>query len=215
VAPIGSHGYTQAASPVGAEVRRLFLLSPASTAGKRAKILLSPKARFELAMRVRSAEGAALGEVFSFLSGLYFRGKLTYARQFAQPDSAIRIITCDRGLVAPELPVTLADLRAMARGAIDLEHAPYRAPLERDAEQLATGLARDGEVVLLGSIATGKYTEVLQGAFGMRLKFPELFVGRGDMSRGGLMLRAVREEQELVYRTWAGAVLRGKRPARL
>ena len=196
-------------------MKRLFLLSPASTSGKRAKILLSPRASFALALRVRSPEGAALGEVFSFLSGLYFRGKLAYARQFAQPDSAIRIITCDRGLVEPELPVTLADLKAMARGAIDLEHAPYRAPLERDAERLAKGLSRNGEVVLLGSIATGKYTEALQGAFGARLKFPEPFVGRGDMSRGGLMLRAVREKQELAYLAWAGAVLRGKRPARL
>ena len=196
-------------------MRRLFLLSPASTAGKRAKILLSPRASFPLALRVRAAEGAALGEVFSFLSGLYFRGKLAYARQFAQPDTAIRIITCDRGLVAPELPVTLEDLRTMARGAIDVENAPYREPLERDAERLAAQLGRRGEVVLLGSIATGKYAEVLQGAFGARLKFPELFVGRGDMSRGGLMLRAVREEQELSYQTWAGAVLRGKRPERL
>ena len=62
---------------------RVFLLSPASTAGKRCQQLLSKRAEFELAVRLR-LEGASLGEVFSFLSALYFRGKLTYARAFAQ-----------------------------------------------------------------------------------------------------------------------------------
>lgn len=194
---------------------RLFLLSPASTAGRRARILLAPRARFDLALGIRRPEGEPIGAVFSFLSGLYFRGKLTYARHFAQPGSAIRVITCDRGLVSPDLPVTREDLRTMARGSIDLTHAPYRAPLERDAAALAALLPQDAEVILLGSIATGKYAELLHAAFGARLKFPEAFVGRGDMSRGGLLLRMVRENQELTYLRWAGAVLRGKRPARL
>lgn len=178
-------------------------------------MLLSPRARFALALGVRHPEGESIGAVFSFLSGLYFRGKLTYARHFAEPSSAIRVITSDRGLVSPDLPVTLSDLRAMARGSIDPEHAPYRIPLRRDAELLAHELGATGEVILLGSIATGKYTEVLHAAFGERLKFPETFVGRGDMSRGGLLLRAVRENQELSYVPLAGAVRRGKRPARL
>jgi hypothetical protein len=196
-------------------LRRLFLLSPASTAGRRARILLSHKASFDLALRVRAPEGEPIGAVFSFLSGLYFRGKLTYARAFAQPGSAIRIITCDRGLVSPELRVTLEDLTAMSRGTIDPEHPAYRTPLERDAEQLVGELGRGADVVLLGSIATEKYAGILQRAFGPRLKFPESFVGRGDMSRGGLLLRAAREGQELEYRPLAGAIRRGKRPARL
>ena len=87
-------------------VRTLFLLSPASTSGRRARILLSPQAQFELARRVRSSEGAPIGEVFSFLSGLYFRGKLGYARRFERFPGAIRIITSDRGLVPPELAYT-------------------------------------------------------------------------------------------------------------
>jgi hypothetical protein len=194
---------------------RLFLLSPASTFGRRARILLAPRASFPLAQRVRSPAGEPIGEIFSFLSGLYFRGKLTYARHFAGPGSAIRVITSDRGLVSPDLPVTLPDLRAMSRGSIDPEHAPYRMPLRRDAELLAHELGSDAEVVLLGSIATSKYSEVLHAAFGDRLLFPETFVGRGDMSRGGLLLRAVRENQELSYVPFAGAVRRGKRPARL
>ena len=196
-------------------MKRLFLLSPASTTGKRTRMLFSPRASFPLARRVQSLEGAPIGEVFAFLSGLYFRGKLSYARHFAGPGSDVRIITCDRGLVAPELPVSLADLETMSKGDIDPKHPPYRQPLERDAALLARRLDAEAQVILLGSIATGKYAEVLHGSFGARLVFPESFVGRGDMSRGGLMLQAVREDQELIYRTWAGAVLRGKRPPRL
>ncbi|HEV8148924.1 MAG TPA: hypothetical protein VGP61_01935 [Gemmatimonadales bacterium] len=196
-------------------LRRIFLLSPASTSGRRARILFSPRASFALALRIRGPEGEPVGEVFSFLSGLYFRGKLAYARAFAQPGSAIRVITCDRGLVSPDQRVTLEDLRSMARGTIDPGHPAYRIPLERDAEQLAALLGRGAEVVLLGSIATDKYAGILQRVFGPRLKFPESFVGRGDMSRGGLLLRAARQNEELAYRRLAGAVRRGKRPARL
>jgi hypothetical protein len=195
--------------------QRLFLLSPASTSGRRAQLVLAPRASFPLAQGLRRPEGESIGAVFVFLSGLYFRGKLTYARHFARPGSAIRIITSDRGLVPPDLPVTLADLRRMAKGSIDARHVPYRTPLTRDAELLAREFDRDAEVVLLGSIATGKYAEVLHAVFGERLTFPESFVGRGDMSRGGLLLRAVREDRELAYQRWAGAVLRGKRPPRL
>ena len=55
----------------------------------------------------------------------------------------------------------------------------------------------DCGVVLLGSIASPKYVDVLQDIFGARLLFPADFVGRGDMSRGGLMLRSVSAAEEL------------------
>jgi hypothetical protein len=58
---------------------RIFLLSPASCSGRRAEILLRERAAFDLAVRLRSGTGVTLGEAFSFLSGLYFRGKLAYA----------------------------------------------------------------------------------------------------------------------------------------
>ena len=195
--------------------RRVFLLSPASTGGRRAGVLFSPRASFDLAVRVRTVEGEAIGEVFAFLSGLYFRGKLAYARAFARPDTVIRVITSNRGLLPPEQRVTLDDLRALSQGDIDPERPDYREPLRRDAERLAEELGDEGEVVLLGSIATDKYAGILLEVFGRRLKFPEQFVGRGDMSRGGLMLRAVRENQELAYRELLGAIRHGKRPERL
>ena len=41
-------------------------------------MLWSARARFELAQKLQRGEKVPLGEVFSFLSGLYFRGKLAY-----------------------------------------------------------------------------------------------------------------------------------------
>jgi len=197
-------------------VRTLFLLSPASTSGRRARILLSPHAQFELARRVRSPEGAPIGEVFSFLSGLYFRGKLGYARRFERFPGAIRIITSERGLVPPELAVTVADLTAMAASAIDAGNARYAAPFERDAASLAASLGPGDRVILLGSIATGKYADLLRPVLADRLVFPSQFVGRGDMSRGGLLLRAMDAGIELDYMPiFSGESRRGKRPPKL
>ena len=98
---------------------------------------------------------------------------------------------------------------------IDLEDARYHRPLRRDVRRLAAELAPEGEVVLLGSVATTKYVDPLLEILGERLRFPSEFVGRGDMSRGGLLLRCVRNGRELTYVPVAGAMRRGSRPARL
>lgn len=199
---------------------RVFLLSPASTGGERARLVFNPDARFELARRLRSREGAMLGEVFSFLSGLYFRGKLQYALTFARPPAGragVLVITPSRGLRPPWEKVTLATLRRFAEVRIDLREPRYTRPLLRDTRALAAALEPhpDAEVVLLGSIATGKYVELLAATLGARLRFPSAFVGRGDMSRGGLMLRCVAHGRELEYVPLAGAVRHGQRPPRL
>ena len=170
----------------------IFLLSPASTSGRRAQLLFNERAEFPLALTLRKPRGATLGEVFAFLSGLYFRGKLEYVRTFARPLRGVQsalIITPDRGLLSPDTRVTLADLRAFATSPIDTSNPVYREPLLRDARALADRHGAHIEVVLLGSIASGKYVDVLLSVFGERLLFPQEFVGRGDMSRGGLMLR--------------------------
>lgn len=176
---------------------------------------MSPRARFPLARQLRSREGAPLGDVFAFLSGLYFRGKLAYARAFGGHPDAVRIITANAGLVAADTPVRLADLRAAARVDIAPTNPRYRRPLERSAEMLAAHLGGDGEAVLLGSVASDKYVGVLGRVFGPRLLFPLEFVGRGDMSRGGLLLRCVAAGRELTYTPVAGAVRHGARPPRL
>jgi hypothetical protein len=80
---------------------------------------------------------------------------------------------------------------------------------------LAREIGRECDVVLLGSIATPKYTDVLLDVFGTQLRFPVDFVGRGDMSRGGLLLRRAAAGEELDYAPVAGAVVHGSRPPRL
>ncbi|HXU89642.1 MAG TPA: hypothetical protein VFQ62_12390 [Methylomirabilota bacterium] len=190
---------------------RVFLLSPANCGGERAQLLLSSRAAFPLARRLRAAGGASLGEVMSFVSGLYFRGKLAYAEAFGVP----LVITPDAGLRPAEAPVTLGMLRASARVDIDAANPRYRRPLEQSARAVASLLKPDDTITLLGSIASDKYVGVLLGIFGERLSFPIDFVGRGDMSRGGLLLRCVRAGRELDYVPVAGAIRHGVRPPRL
>jgi hypothetical protein len=185
--------------------RRIFLLSPASCGGKRAALLFNHKAEFDIAKRVRHEPGAPLGDVFSFLSGLYFRGKLTYARAFQNPPprkaSGIHIITPTDGLCSPGTMVTLEDLDRYSTVPIGPDESRYRMPLERDAAKLSDKIGPRCEVVLLGSVATGKYVDVLLPVFGQRLLFPKEFLGHGDMARGGLLLQRAASGVELTYMT--------------
>lgn len=196
---------------------RVFLLSPADCSGKRARLLQTPDPGADLGRRLRAGETAELGEVFSFVSSLYFRGKLAYARAFARPPDGlpgVHVITPCEGLKAPESPLRLADLRRYSGIPVDPDEERYRRPLLRDLRALAPVWA-EAEVVLLGSIASRKYVELLTSVLASRLLFPSDFVGRGDMSRGGLMLRCVEEGRELPYVPLLGAERRGPRPARL
>ena len=183
--------------------RRIFLLSPASCGGKRAALLFNDRAEFDIAVRVRRQPGAPLGDVFSFLSGLYFRGKLAYAQAFKNPPPrkapGIQIITPTDGLYSPGSLVTLRDLERFATVAIDVEDSRYRYPLERDASRIADRIGPKTEVVLLGSVASGKYVDVLLPIFGKRLVFPKEFIGHGDMARGGMLLQRAASGQELNY----------------
>lgn len=181
-------------------------------------MILSDRAQFELARKLRDKQGAPIAEVFTFLSGLYFRGKIAYATRFALPPRGIPgvfVITPTRGLVDAGTHIRLDDLREFATVDIHKDDPRYRAPIERDARVLRRKLPLQSEIILLGSIATGKYVNVLLASFGERLRFPIDFVGRGDMSRGGLMLRCAVDRQELSYIAVAGAVVNGKRPPKL
>jgi hypothetical protein len=198
----------------------VFLLSPASCHGRRAALLLGDRARFPLAEAVRQTSGAALGEVYAFLSGLYFRGKLHYAAAFARPPQGmpgVLVITPTDGLRSPHHRIDVSTLRAWSTVSIDARERRYAEPLERDAAQLAGLLDPhpDVRVVLLGSVASAKYADVLVPIFGDRLVFPSDFVGRGDMSRGALLLRATAARAELPYVPLVGAVRRGARAPRL
>jgi hypothetical protein len=194
---------------------RIFLLSPAQLNGKRAQLLFRPVTMFPVARALHSTAGAPIGEIFAFLSGLYFRGKLAYAEAFARPpqglNSGVFVITPNRGLLAPSVRMTLDDLAHLAQTDIDPSAMEFREPLQQDANALAQALGPHGQPVLLGSIATRKYVEVLLASFPQEVLFPAEFVGRGDMSRGGLLLRAVHANQELAYVPVRGATLRGAR----
>jgi hypothetical protein len=197
--------------------QRVFLLSPAYAGGERARMIMSEKAQFDLAIRLRNG-GATIAEVFTFLSGLYFRGKIAYANAFARTSADICgafVITPTRGLVDATTRITLDDLREFAEIDIDEDDPRYRKPLERDARRLSKKLSPQANVILLGSVASGKYIDVLLANFREQLLFPADFVGRGDMSRGGLMLRCAVDRQELQYIAVAGAVRSGKRPPKL
>jgi len=179
-----------------------MLISPANLSGQRGQLLLGGESPSPLAQRLRSREGAPLGEVFAFVSGLYFRGKASYARRFARAENgapAAFVMTAGGGLVSLDEPVDLARLRGWAAVSIHEDNPSFTAPLHRHASGLVDKHGTDARVVLLGSIATQKYLAPLLEIFGERLFFPSEFRGRGDMSRGSLLLRAVREERELDY----------------
>ena len=210
---------------------RVFLLSPARLDGRRAQSLFHPsalrdprrpKTPFPLARALRTVEGAPIGEVFRFCSSLYFRGKLAYATKFARPPenqpslgSGALVITANRGFVPAETRVCLEHLEAFAETDIHADARGFTVPLERDARALLEAMGDRGEIVLLGSVASGKYVTSLVKVLGDRLLFPAAFVGRGDMSRGGLLLRQVEQGVELDYCPVATATRKGKRPPKL
>lgn len=186
---------------------KIFILSPASLNGERAKHLLSPTGRSETARQLRSPEGAPLEEVFTFVSSLYFRGKMAYVERFAAPpdgfpkEGGALVIAQGFGLVPPHWRIDRERAEILRSTPIDLKCPEYVEPMRQHLEALRDNLPPETPVVLLGSIATGKYVDLLEPVFGDRLLFPREFVGAGDMRRGSLMLRAARDGQELDYVT--------------
>lgn len=187
----------------------IFLLSPVNLGGQRARLLMNPAADFPLAQRLRAGEGAPLAETFSFVSGLYFRGKAAYAGRFGRAPGtlpAALVMTAGGGLCPLDEPITLERLRRWAGVSIDQANPHFTAPMIRHAHELLQAHDERARFVLLGSVATRKYVAPLLDVFGDRLLFPADFAGRGDMSRGSTMLRAVREDRELAYVEVEGAV---------
>jgi hypothetical protein len=196
-------------------VNRVFLLSPANTGGVRGRLLLGNASQFELAQRFR-AGGATLAEIYVFISSLYFRGKIAYSTAFASPPATAPgavVITPGHGLLHPDTAIGHEQLRAIA--AAPIEDPAFAQLLRRDAQLLNEQAGPECLHVLLGSIATEKYVAPLIEVFGERLVFPSEFVGRGDMSRGGIMLRAASSGAEMTYIPIAGATRHGARPPKL
>ena len=197
--------------------KRIFLLSPANINGVRARFLLGDNGKSDLAQRL-GRSGAPLGELFTFLSGLYFRGKLAYAQTFGDAPAGMAhslVITAGGGLIAPDAMVTLERLQEISSANVHSSDARFTEPLIRDARMLSGNTDESCQLVLLGSIATPKYVDPLLSVLGTKLVFPSEFVGRGDMSRGGLMLRCVQSRTQLTYIPLLDAVRRGHRPPKL
>jgi hypothetical protein len=193
-------------------MKQVFLLSPARADGRRAQLLTRPQAGFELARQAQIGD-ARLADVFAFCSGLYFRGKLAYGQYFARPPAevaGVQVITSTRGLLPAEARIGVDELREFVTVSVAADETRFTGPLRRSAEALARASC---DVILLGSIATGKYVDCLLPILGDRLLFPSEFVGRGDMSRGSLLLRCVQRNEELNYVPIGGSSRRARRPA--
>jgi hypothetical protein len=179
---------------------RIFLLSPANASGIKGQRLLASTPQSDLGVRLRGS-GAQLGEVYRFISSLYFRGKLEYAQRFQNPPrgvAGVQIIT-GVGLMLPETVVTLNQLQKISATSIDAKNESYRRALDGDLVQLRERIESDVDIILLGSIATAKYIAPIQAVFGKRLLFPRDFQGLGDMSRGSMLLRSCGQGAELQY----------------
>jgi hypothetical protein len=165
-------------------------------------MLMNPEASFALARELKEPEGAVLADVFSFVSGLYFRGKASYARTFARARGglpAAYVLTAGGGICQLDERVTLTRMRRWQTVKVSEKNPHFTAPLMRHASELRDAHGGDARFVLLGSVASKKYVEPLLDVLGEQLLYPKDFAGLGDMSRGSLLLRAVREGRELVY----------------
>lgn len=179
----------------------IFLLSPANVNGRRAEHFTRKGASGALALGYQAGE-LAIDEAFAYISALYFRGKVAYAREFGSGRgevSGAQIIVPGFGLVPFGWVLDAERMKKLRRTSVDAATPAYRKPLERSVRALASELRGDDRVVLLGSLATGKYLDVLVPLLGERLMYPALFAGTGDMRRGALMLRAAAARAELAY----------------
>lgn len=181
----------------------VFLLSPANVSGTRARQMLSPRAMSAAALAYRSPDGVKIADAFTFMSALYFRGKHAYARAFSVEHPRIGhtafVIAPGYGLVPLDWRLDKERMKKLARTKVDIRSRAYTSSLRKSCQELALQLDDDDIVVLLGSVASGKYVDVLHPIFGDRLRFPGIFAGMGDMQRGSVMLKAAAAGRELEY----------------
>src|SRR4029453_5554208 len=93
--------------------------------GRRCSSTRAPS--FPLPLGCASQAGPGSAKVSASLSKFYFRGKPTYAREFAMASGGVTpilIITTDRGLVTPETRVERSDLDRFCQ--VDIASADER-----------------------------------------------------------------------------------------
>ena len=158
-----------------ARYHTIFLLSPANLSGVRGELVFNPQADFPVARQLK-AGGAPLGELFSVVSSLYFRGKVAYATAFAHPPQdhpGALVITPGDGLCFLHEPVTLNGCGAGRRFRSMRKSAVHRSALASRAALLRAHGATT-RFVLLGSVASGQCVDPLVRVLGERLLFPGL-----------------------------------------
>ena len=104
--------------------------------------MTSVRAKFAAAMQYRTEAGVEVADAFAFMSALYFRGKIAYARQFAVPSALIGgngifVITSGYGLVPPDWRLTEERMKRMRRIDIDADARNYTKPLREHAQLIA------------------------------------------------------------------------------
>src|SRR5262245_13421578 len=100
---------------------RIFLLSPARIGGARSAMLLREQAEFDVAVRLRQGR-ASIGEVYAFISGLYFRGKLAYVEAFGDVREGVPpavVMVPGFGLVPPGAVLNTEQLVSTGRVEVD------------------------------------------------------------------------------------------------
>ena len=95
------------------------------------------------------------------------------------------MIVPGHGLRPPETVFSPEQLRATAHIDVDEDNPVHHDALLAAAASLDRATGHQCSFVLLGSVASAKYTTALLKVLDHRLLFPAEFVGRGDMSRGG------------------------------
>ena len=140
---------------------------------------MSERATFDLAVRLRDARGTARGSV-QLSERSIFQGQARLLAAFGVhrilsrlfSGAGVFVITPNAGLRTPDTPVTLGGISRFAGVDVSADNPSYRKPLDRSARSLAADIGPDCGVVLLGSIASAKYVDVLLSIFGDRLLFP-------------------------------------------
>ncbi|HVS65001.1 MAG TPA: hypothetical protein VMT85_16025 [Thermoanaerobaculia bacterium] len=171
-----------------------FLISPASLHGVRGRRLLAPGASGVWPRRLRG--GAPIGELFTAVSSLYFRGKLAYALRFGGAGGTL-VIAPGVGLVTPEWRLDREAALRMSEIRVRSSEDAYRRPLEQALRRLLDETG--GDFVFLGSLATDRYLAVLAPLLGSRLLTPAALYGMGNMRRGSVLLEAAESGEELEY----------------
>ena len=175
---------------------RVFLLSPAHLGGERARILMRPEASFDLAARVREKRRCArrrdlrVSERALLPRQAHLRGRVrggAASPRSRRPTSSPPTAgwpPCTSASITRARPRWAASTSTARRGLSQAARARRQEAGEADRRRRG-GAARLGGVDEVHRRARARCSSA-------RLVCPVDFVGRGDMSRGSLMLQARR-----------------------